>query len=191
MSRNSSPEAALESLSRILLSNNDDSNYKKLKETADSYKLFYTPFDYQELKEKDLDSKTIRRWFKEEIKLPVSSMKKETCLYSPNGVDVKDLQGWGIPKKEAPELLRQWRSAHKSGEHKVCELFKLLHSDLTEKNRPFKQAKYLLETGLKANEFGLDEAREAAEIARVYWPSESKENQEAAFKELGLEEKEK
>jgi hypothetical protein len=185
-----SPEEISTLFSEIILKNNG-----KILSLAKEFGLIFSEADQQELSNNIPEGKTIRGWMqnqnynrlvdegdKDLVKIAEYNAG-DICKTSPENMDVVKLSELLIPKKEAPEILREWRSFHRQGEHEYCELFTKLIEDLQIRKIPFKNARGMLQLGIRALRFDMKKEKNDLESARAYRPWESIESHSSFVKE--------
>jgi len=119
--------------------------------------------------------------------IPISSETQEkssTCLAPPDDIDVYTIRNWGVPNRKASDILYQWREFHREGSHEMCQVYQLLEDDLIIRKIPYNQAEILLNAGLEAREFGVEECIRSIELSRKYRSWESSNNYRAFLKEI-------
>ena len=90
------------------------------------------------------------------------------CQSPPDNIDVTVLKSWGVPAKEAADILYRWRKLHRSGSHQLCLAFRTFEDNLKNHKIPFRQAELYLNAELHARKFNIDDALSDLERSRKY-----------------------
>ena len=102
--------------------------------------------------------------------------KPRECPASPDNVSVGMIETWGVPAKNAAEVLAKWRYDHRHGKHDTCALYSDLKEDLITHKISFKDAMEQLEARVEAIELKSEKLLQDAELARQFQPSKSLKN---------------
>ena len=144
----------------------------------------------EQTKAEDKDNKILRenaQVNEPEPQTPVILSKEITpqneCIASPDGVTIKQIEEWGIPSSKAPVILQKWRSAHRQGKHKICQLYPQMQYDLQD-GIPYKKAEMILEMSIYAIEHDLNSIHQEIESARSFQPWKGKSNQNSFFNDV-------
>jgi hypothetical protein len=184
-----------EDISKLFSEIHTKEGFRVLSEIARQFSFIFTEADWQEILSSIPSAKTIREWLRKTEHIPetnkmqvsseivVDKQMNSDCSASPKNMDVVKLKELKIPKNEAPEILREWRSFHRNGKHEYCELFTKLIEDIQVRKIPFGNAKGMLLLGIKAVHFDMKRAKQDIESARVYHPWESLESHKSFMKE--------
>lgn len=122
------------------------------------------------------------------IQPPINSPETNInfCSASPEGLDVRILKEWGIPKKAAPHIMFEWNKNHNKGLHDECIRYKSFIFDVHVNKIPYDKALAISFLESQDDEFDAKSGETDADIARKYRPWESKENLDVSFKAMGI-----
>ena len=102
--------------------------------------------------------------------------KPRECPASPDNVSVGMLETWGVPAKNAPEVLESGVPFIRHGKHDTCGLYSDLKEDLITHKISFKDAMEQLEARVEAKDLKSEKLLQDAELARQFQPSKSMKN---------------
>jgi len=106
------------------------------------------------------------------------------CIASPDDIATTVLKSWGVPAKAASDIILRWRDYHRDGKHQFCRLYLNFRDDLITRKISFGGAIRLLDASVEATKAQSEKLLQDVDIARIYQPWKSRNDERAYFAEL-------